>query len=122
MDKTPLICELEQKLNDGCKVILFRLNDAELFREVCKAVSGKQEKIEIRTCADYADECGGYPFVSLISPVEMDELMDIYYLYEFSDKVIVLSENSVCPGMMNYVRQGILDKQSVAAAVIYNMR
>ena len=122
LEKTTIICALEDRLGHNCKIILFRLKDTGIFHELCMAVSGKQENVEIWTCADYADECDRFSFVSLISQTEMDEIMDIYRLYEFTDSLIVLSEDPVCPGMMNYIRQGVMDEQSMIAAITYNIR
>ena len=47
--------------------------------------------------------------------------MDIYRLYEFTDNLIVLSDDLAYPGLVNYIRQGVLDRQSMIAAITYNM-
>lgn len=121
INKTRAVCALEDRLNNDYKIILFNLKDAGIFHELCMAVSNKKEYIEIWTCRDYANENSLYTFVHMISQAETDEIMDIYRLYEFTDNLIVLSDDLSYPGLVNYMRQGVLDEQSMIAAITYNM-
>lgn len=51
----------------------------------------------------------------------MSGLLDCYYLYEFTDKIIVLSDVSFCPGIKNYVSNGILTEEEMINSLLYKI-
>lgn len=120
INKTRIICALEERLNNNCKIILFNLKDDEIFHKLSISIKDKKENIEIWACADDTEK-NLYSFVHVISRIEMNEIMDIYRLYEFTDKLIVLSDYRLYPGLMNYVYQNVLDEKTLITAITYKI-
>ena len=57
-----------------------------------------------------------------ISESQMNELLNIIYLYDFSDKVIVISDSSQYGGLLNYVKTGLLTKRELIDALLYKIK
>lgn len=46
---------------------------------------------------------------------------DVYYrLYEFTDDICVLEENPLYPGLLNYVKTGLLTKEELIDVLEYH--
>jgi hypothetical protein len=60
-------------------------------------------------------------FIKNVSEEFMSGLLDDYYLYEFTDKMIVLSDVSFCPSIKNYVSNGILTEEELINSLLYKM-
>jgi hypothetical protein len=53
-----------------------------------------------------------------VSDAFMSGLLDCYYLYEFTDKIIVLSDDLFCPSIKSYVSQGILTEEELINSIL----
>lgn len=51
------------------------------------------------------------------SDLKMKDIVDMFLLYEFTDKITLLTDNPAFPSLMNYVDQGILTEQELAEAL-----
>ena len=49
---------------------------------------------------------------------ESEEVMDLYRMYEFSDRFIALQESGQYGSIWNYVRQGIITEEEALRAVL----
>lgn len=56
--------------------------------------------------------------VVLLSRKEFDELMQIYRMYEFTDRITLVSEKNNFPGILNYLHNGILSEQECFEALL----
>lgn len=50
---------------------------------------------------------------------EYSDILNLYLMYEFSDRVHIISESSQYAGMMNYVYTGMLTEKELFAALLY---
>lgn len=48
-----------------------------------------------------------------------DEEKNLYYLYEYSDKIQVITSNPQYPSMLNYIKTGILTEAEMIEALFY---
>lgn len=54
--------------------------------------------------------------------VNSDEIFDKYYhLYEYTDELVVFDDVFQYPGLMNYVRAGILTEDELVEALCYEV-
>ena len=115
--KNVMISELEDRIKAGYEVFLFDSKDAELMKLLCIG-SKKQNnrKIEIWHSLDSEMKSG---HIRYISRYEMEEILDMYRLYDFSDKFTVISESSQFGSLFNYLKTGVLTKEEMAEALLY---
>ncbi len=78
------------------KTLIYIDKDFYLKDKVCKALNNKQ---------DY-------------QLIEDPEVMNLYRMYEFSDKIIVFSEDSQYGSIWNYVRKGFLTAEEAIDALL----
>ena len=116
-EKTKIICELESKLEKGTWIILYVLDDEELLQAIYNVLCEK-DRVELWCAAEGNEDCDRIRYVS---QSELKEILILYHLYEFTDKLIVFSDNSIYPNMMNYVRQGIISENELIQAILYNL-
>ena len=108
--KGEIISELDEKIKNGYKVILYNLDNENVLKTLYEVSVAKKDKVVIWTTMDCFDDNS---VVKLISPDSMEEILQMYFLYEFTDSLLVLSENSVYPGIVNYVSQNIMTEIEV---------
>jgi len=46
--------------------------------------------------------------------------MKYYRLYEYTDNICVLEDNPLYPGLLNYVKTGLLTREELIDALEYN--
>ena len=51
----------------------------------------------------------------------MDEILNFYRMYDFSDKITVISDSDQFGSLINYVKTGILTKQEMVDALLYKI-
>ena len=117
--KSKIVCELENEIQKGCKVIVYDLDNLDVIRSLCKTVNSNHNLVEIWTSRKYPEEIINN--IKLITSKDIKDIMAIYHLYEFTDKLLVLSENFSYPVLLNYVLQGILTEQEMIEAFIYKL-
>lgn len=50
---------------------------------------------------------------------QVNGIMEMYHMYEFSNKIHVISENPQYPSMLNYVTLGVLTEEEFYKALLY---
>ena len=60
-------------------------------------------------------------YIQVISDDEMHDILRYYQLYEFTDKMIVISDNPQYPSMFNYIQQGLLTEYELVDARLYKI-
>jgi|GEM_PF-2817025 len=125
-ERTNVINNLERALNAGKKMLICNIRRKSVLEKLTTIILEKNcdillWTIQIDGMEDFlSDE---YPKVDrILSQIEMDELISLYHLYEFTDKIIFLSE-AQCnyPSLMNFVRLGILSEDEMLEALIYSI-
>lgn len=57
-----------------------------------------------------------------VEPLEKEENLEIvnkyYFLYEYTNKVTLISDNPQYPSMLNYVKTGILTEEEMIEALL----
>lgn len=51
--------------------------------------------------------------VKQISMSDYDNIMNIYYMYEFTNKVQIIAENSPYPSIWNYFKTGLMTEKQI---------
>ena len=64
---------------------------------------------------DSTAECFTY---RKISRVWEEQLVRLYYSYEFTDNFVLLDESTVCPTLLNFVKTGILTAGEALQALL----
>lgn len=76
----------------------------------------KKEKYEGIILADYIKDAGKQTFN--ITEENIEEIRQIYYMYEFTDKLLMISRKYVSYGSLyNFVKAGLLDMDEYLKAI-----
>ena len=99
------------------KYILFCCSDMELLKLLKKSIKEYKlyhfiilQSFEV----DLTDE-----YVRFVSNRFMSEILSIYRMYNFSDKVLVVSDSDQYGSMFNYVKTGILTRSEMVNVLLY---
>ncbi len=104
--------------NNSTKVILFDSLDRTLFTMLCEELRDKRkENIEI--WHSFSDADSG-EHIKYIEPKQMKKELDLYRLYEFSDRITVISDTDQYGGIMNYVKNGVMTLEEAVASLLYS--
>ncbi len=117
MEKSETVSRLEKKINSGIWVLLVDLQEDSFLDMLCKRL----QKHGVRRCEVWhcCTEKQGYDNTRLLARAEMEELLSLYRLYEFSDKVTVISETTQYGGLINYVKNGLFTPEEMVDAILY---
>lgn len=105
--------KLEGTLKDNRRVILIA-SDFSKTEEALAILDGYKD-IKI-LCS--ASGCTKYSNVQEISAKQEKELLDLYHMYEFSDKFLVLEDSKQFGSMLNYVEGGLISFDEELKALI----
>ena len=109
--ETGALNRLKELIAAGKKVIIFNYNDQGLLYSLRDGLSQKKyANVEIWQCFE---EMSDY-----ISRDEIDNILEMYHMYDFSDKVLVISDPDQFGSVFNYVKNGILSKEEMVKAVL----
>ena len=114
--RTGHIAIMKEKLSSGIRVILLDYQNVEWLGLLCgELIKNHISNVEIWHCMEYVSECD---MVRRISPKEMDEVLEVYRMYEFSDKVMLISDSVQHGSLINYVKTGIITKEEMVEALL----
>lgn len=117
--KSKIICQLEKQINDGKRLLIFDCQDVGFFLLFCEEIEKRNlSNIEIWHSLEVLTAHG---FSRRITAKQMDEVLEIYRLYDFSDKVVVISEGVQYGSLFSYVRNGILTAEEMVDAILYKI-
>ena len=120
MVRSEIICKLEEHINSDKRVILYDHSDAAILHLLCDRIAERgMQNVEI-WCSVEAKN-GDFAFLKLITEIQMKELLDLYYLYDFSDRVTVVAESGQYGSLFNYIRNGILTPEEMLDAILYKI-
>jgi len=117
--KANIIFKLEQDLKKFHKVLLFLPDcDASFVRNFCIADSFmKAENIRIYMPEAFYDS--EKENVRLISRLEIEEILNMYHMYEFSNRLQIIGKSEQYGGLLNYFKTGILTEDEVFKAILF---
>ena len=88
------------------KVFLFDMQESHIcWKEL-------EPRLEERIC-----KCDSEIGIYHNSDEQKEDMIKQYLLYEFTDRITLLTDNPAFPSLMNYVDQGILTEQELAEAL-----
>lgn len=99
------------------RIIVYNLNDGLLLQLVLSRKTFDQDYVIWTNLNIVFDKS----LVVVLNDEGMDIVMEYHYLYDFSDKVVFMTETSCYGDLFNYVASGILTKQEMVDALLYNI-
>lgn len=120
MNDTEIRNMLHTSIYTGKIVVLFDHNGIDIMQLLCKElVSRKTPNVEI--WQSIGEELNA-ELSKYVSKEIIDKAIDIYRMYDFSDKVFVISDSDQYGSMFNYLKTGILTKQEMVDALLYKIK
>ena len=111
---------LHSLICNGKIVVLFDYEGIDILQSLCKElVSRKTSNVEI--WQSIGEELNA-ELSKYVSKEIIDKAIDIYRMYDFSDKVFVISDSDQYGSMFNYSKTGILTKQEMVDALLYKIK
>lgn len=116
LDKSIMYSEIFARINNSQCVIVYDLNSLSLLEKIVNRVTAQTDnKVEIWTCNNnYSKE----KVVHQISQDEMNIIRELCYLYEFTDKLLLLDDNTIFPSINNYLEHEIVTESEIIDAVL----
>ena len=105
--------ELKEILNTNKKVILIASDFSKI--EEALAILDMHKDIKVLSVDD---RCGQHENVQVITRDEEREILDLYYMYEFSDKFLALENSSQYGSVFDYVEEGIISFDEAIRSLI----
>lgn len=88
----------------------------DFMEQLSNKIIVKKEKYEGIILADYIKDAGKQTFN--ITEENIEEIRQIYYMYEFTDKLLMISRKYVSYGSLyNFVKAGLLDMDEYLKAI-----
>lgn len=80
----------------------------------------KQPGILVAACTEEpCKDMKGISELRLISEEQMEELQSVFLLYEFTDKIVFLSEREQFASLVNYFTSGLLTYRQLMGAIFH---
>ena len=116
--KSKIIYDLEGKILAGTEVIIFDIEQRELFDLLCRKICDFEDsKLEVW---HNLENSKNYKFLNYIEQNQMDEIIQLYRLYDFSDKILVLSLSNQYASLLNYGYCNLLSWEEVIDAILFD--
>ncbi len=117
--------KIEQAIETYEKIFLFNCRDkqiAKLAEDFCRNISCKNltRKILVMSNAGFPDE--KITDYKQLSEEEYNHLYKLYSMYEFSDRVQIITEESQYGSLQNYVKTGLLTEEEMFEALLYERK
>lgn len=126
-----MINELKEDIEKHNKVIIWHISSVPMwhfFKGYCRLmIKNDYQNILCIYTTDlkYEDESeilgdsNQNIIVRKLDKQQMNEVMEIYHMYEFTDKIHIVSENLQYPSIINYVTTGVLKEEEFYKALLY---
>ena len=111
---------LYSKINTDKVLIIYNVSTLSILRKIMNKMS---DNIRIVMVCDEKDfnQAKENEYIQEVSGAEMHDILRYYLLYEFTDKMIVISDNLQYPSMFNYIQQGLLTEEELVDALLYKI-
>lgn len=117
--KPEIIKKLEGLISNNIRVFVICIADIEIL--YCIKMEIIRRNLENVVVWHYMNDESDNYIDNCLTPNEMNDVVDINNLYNFTDKLIILSESGQYGNLMNYVRTGILTKKEMVDALLYKI-
>lgn len=116
-----IINDIEGYINEYDCILIFDVREFEihqLFSAFCESEALRQtdKKVMVMAAADAVPVNGQY---RKITQEEYESIYEIYSMYEFSDRIQIISQNSQYASMLNYIKTGILTMEEMFEAWLH---
>lgn len=114
-----MISILQEQINKNKKIIIFQYSEDNLLELLSKGIDNEQSSI-----IEIWHSIKGYSALRctrFFSQEDINEILKMYFLYDFSDKVITISDSLQYGSLFNYVKTGILTKQEMVDSLLYKI-
>lgn len=118
--KNSLIKEIEKNIEQYDRILIFDSNSKnieELLKQFLKskALHNTDKKVLIY---GYSENVRKEQY-RVITRSEYNDIIDLYYLYEFSDKIKVISDSAQYASMLNYLSNDIISQEEYFEALLH---
>lgn len=108
--------QIEQNLYDNHYIVILDGFSEELRKDLLSEIFKYTESMEDKS-QNFDFRFGHYEF-TVLSDEEKQNYLKQYYLYEFTDKIIYISDRDQFGSLFNYVKTGLLSYDEMASAII----
>ena len=112
-----IVNELEALINEKNWIILFNIDNIALNRAVLAELGSRRMKNYKIWARDDIPEFHENVDRFLTSE-EMNKILELFYLYDFSDKVRLITETKNQPTLLNFLNNGLLSENEVASILL----
>ena len=112
--KTDVLYKLEKLIANGKRVLIVYQNDREIL-ELLRVGIRNRNTTDIKIWQSL-EEASDYVLQS-----DIDEVLEINRMYDFSDKIAVISDSAQYGSLFNYVKTGIMTKEEMVETLLYKM-
>ena len=108
---------LRMTIDLGNIVIIFDYDNLDIMQLLSqKLVSKNIFNVEIWQSID---KKSNIKLSKYVSKAVIDKVINLYCMYDFSDKVFVISDTNQYGNIFNYIKTGILTRQEMVDALLY---
>ena len=111
-----ILHKLKEEMHNGYKILIIFLDDEALIDMVCNELESRG--IEYTKIWQFINPNPPNERVRYVSKREMIEVVNLYSMYDFSDKVSILAETAQYGTLFNYIRTGIITKQEMVNVLL----
>ena len=114
------ILYIEKALEEFDRVILIdsKLGDQQLVDAFYDEDNFKGTDKRILILSEAEDKQAGNIEWRHIAEKEAGDILEIYYLYEFSNRIVIVAQDQIFGSLVNYVDTGLLTREEMVAAVL----
>lgn len=113
------LARLKQGIKDKKNILIINTLDDEIINIILSKLDNHAlDNIEIWHKFSHI---AGDEHLVCVPEDEMTDVIGLYGLYEFSDKVSVISESTQYGSLYNYVKIGLLTKEEMVDALLYEI-
>lgn len=114
MEYKPILSILIEKLAVN-QILIYDMDDNEILQALIDCIVDDNLNIEIwHSCSNICTDCKR---IKCVSSDNIKSVIEIYRLYEFSDKIIIFSKNTSYPDLTNYLTYNIISVSELAKAM-----
>ncbi len=111
---------IETALEEFDRVIVIdrRLNDLQLMEAFGEEGNYKVTDKKVLILSDLADKRACNIEWRCVAEGEIEDIMEIYYMYEFSNRITIVTQRQATGSLLDYVNTGLLTREEVVTAVL----
>ena len=117
--RTKLLDMVEELIKQGFIILVICQNDWELLRVFHDKITNYHlSKVMIWHCVDNYNNNNK---IKRLVQDDMNEIISIYHMYDFCDRITIVTDGLQYGNLYNYVRNGLLTKEEMVDALLHNI-